>query len=122
MNFEFLFRRAHSRRRVERRYWSGASLNSFTACSKEVTTGMIGPIGSGLPQFGFPRRFAMIAFLPSLRLLAATDWIRPFCLRIQESRKSLPVLWDEPTLVKRDRLPLFAQKTMHKLSHYSVEN
>jgi hypothetical protein len=27
--------------------------------------GVIGPIGSGLPQFGFPRRFAMkIAFLP----------------------------------------------------------
>jgi hypothetical protein len=24
-----------------------------------VIVGVIGPIGSGLPQFGFPRRFAM---------------------------------------------------------------
>jgi hypothetical protein len=24
-----------------------------------VMVGVIGPIGSGLPQFGFPRRFAM---------------------------------------------------------------
>jgi hypothetical protein len=59
MYFEFLFRRAHSRRRVDRMYWSGLSLNSFTICSKEVTVGTTGPIGSGLPQFGFPRRFAI---------------------------------------------------------------
>src|SRR5205085_4629076 len=59
MYFEFLFLRAHSRRRVERMYWSGRSLYSFTACSKEVTVGMTGPIGSGLPQLGFPRRFAI---------------------------------------------------------------
>src|SRR3954469_16728577 len=44
----------------------GSKLNSLTACSKEVTTGMMGPIGSGLPQFGLPRRFAMIAFLPCI--------------------------------------------------------
>src|SRR5438477_12264622 len=60
MYFEFLFLRAHSRRRVERMYWSGRSLYSFTACSKEVTVGMTGPIGSGLPQLGFPRRFAIL--------------------------------------------------------------
>src|ERR1039458_7191730 len=59
MYFEFLFRRAHSRNRVERMYWSGLSLNSFTICSKEVTVGTTGPMGSGLPQFGFPRRFAI---------------------------------------------------------------
>src|SRR5262252_8012177 len=59
MYFEFLFRRAHSRRRVERRYWSGESLYSRTTCSNSVTVGVIGPIGSGLPQLGFPRRFAM---------------------------------------------------------------
>ncbi len=59
MYFEFLFRRAHSRRRVDRMYWSGVSLYSLTTCSKEVTVGTTGPIGSGLPQFGFPRRFAM---------------------------------------------------------------
>ena len=59
MYLEFLFLRAHSRRRVERKYWSGWSLNSFTACSNEVTTGIIGPMGSGFPQFGFPRRLAM---------------------------------------------------------------
>ena len=57
--FEFLFRRAHSRKRVDRIYWSGLSLNSFTICSKEVTVGTTGPMGSGLPQFGFPRRFAI---------------------------------------------------------------
>src|SRR6478752_3124464 len=59
MYLEFLFRLAHSRRRVERTYWSGVSLYSFTTCSKEVTVGTTGPIGSGLPQFGLPRRFAI---------------------------------------------------------------
>src|SRR5690348_1296197 len=59
MYFEFLLRRAHSRRRVERRYWSGVSLYSLTTCSNSVTVGTIGPIGSGLPQFGLPRLFAM---------------------------------------------------------------
>src|SRR5438132_182344 len=59
MYFEFLLRRAHSRKRVERWYCSGSSLNSFTACSKEGTTGMTGPMGSGFPQFGFPRRRAI---------------------------------------------------------------
>src|SRR5947209_18065743 len=62
MYFEFLFRLAHSRRRVERTYWSGVSLYSFTTCSKEVTVGTTGPIGSGLPQFGLPRRFAISYF------------------------------------------------------------
>src|SRR2546430_10268000 len=59
MYLEFLFRRAHSRRRVDRKYWSGVSLYSFTTCSNSVTVGTIGPIGSGLPQFGFPRLLAM---------------------------------------------------------------
>src|ERR1700761_986915 len=59
MYFEFLLRRAHSRRRVERTYWSGVSLSSLTTCSKDVMVGTTGPIGSGLPQLGFPRRFAM---------------------------------------------------------------
>jgi len=59
MYFEFLLRRAHSRRRVERRYWSGESLYSRTTCSNSVIVGVMGPIGSGLPQFGFPRLFAM---------------------------------------------------------------
>src|SRR5271170_883574 len=63
MYLEFLFRRAHSRRRVERMYWSGVNLNSFTTCSKEVTVGTTGPIGSGFPQFGLPRRFAIVSFL-----------------------------------------------------------
>src|SRR5208282_6497679 len=56
---EFLLRRAHSRRRVDRMNWSGGSLNSFVICSNEVTVGTTGPMGSGLPQFGFPRRFAI---------------------------------------------------------------
>src|SRR5580658_4250468 len=59
MYFEFLLRRAHSRRRVDRMYWSGVSLYSLTICSNDVTVGTTGPIGSGLPQFGFPRRFAI---------------------------------------------------------------
>lgn len=59
MYFEFLFRRAHSRKRVDRKYWSGDSLYSRTTCSNSVMVGVIGPIGSGLPQFGFPRRLAM---------------------------------------------------------------
>src|ERR1700704_3163792 len=59
MYFEFLLRRAHSRRRVDRRYWSGDSLYSRTTCSNSVIVGVMGPIGSGLPQFGFPRRLAM---------------------------------------------------------------
>jgi hypothetical protein len=58
MYFEFLLRRAHSRRRVERRYWSGESLYSRTTCSNSVIVGVMGPMGSGLPQFGFPRRLA----------------------------------------------------------------
>src|SRR6185312_9980897 len=62
--FEFLFRRAHSRSRVDRMYWSGVNLNSFTTCSNDVTVGTTGPIGSGLPQFGFPRRFAMFLQYP----------------------------------------------------------
>src|SRR5579872_2275284 len=60
MYLEFLLRRAHSRRRVERRYWSGESLYSRTTCSNSVMVGVIGPIGSGLPQFGFPRRLAIV--------------------------------------------------------------
>src|SRR5579863_8048912 len=59
MYLEFLLRRAHSRKRVERRYWSGESLYSRTTCSNSVMVGTIGPIGSGLPQLGLPRRFAM---------------------------------------------------------------
>jgi hypothetical protein len=37
-------------------------LNSLTACSNEVTTGMTGPMGSGLPQLGLPRRLAIVGF------------------------------------------------------------
>src|ERR1051326_8588852 len=59
MYFEFLFLRAHSRRRVERKYWSGESLYSRTTCSNSVTVGIIGPMGSGFPQLGLPRRLAM---------------------------------------------------------------
>src|SRR6202158_822240 len=59
MYLEFLFRRAHSRNCVERKYWSGESLYSCTTCSNSVIVGVTGPIGSGLPQLGFPRRLAM---------------------------------------------------------------
>jgi hypothetical protein len=69
--FEFLLRRAHSRSRVERRYWSGDNLYSRTTCSNSVTVGVTGPIGSGLPQLGFPRRFAIIAPLAGIRSISA---------------------------------------------------
>jgi hypothetical protein len=59
MYFEFLFRRAHSRSRVDRMYWLGCSLNSRVTRSNSVMVGITGPIGSGLPQLGFPRLFAM---------------------------------------------------------------
>jgi hypothetical protein len=65
MYFEFLLRRAHSRRRVERKYWSGVSLYSRTTCSNSVMVGTIGPMGSGLPQLGFPRRLAMKHAFPT---------------------------------------------------------
>jgi hypothetical protein len=29
-----------------------------------VTVGTTGPIGSGLPQFGLPRRFAILLYAP----------------------------------------------------------
>src|SRR5208282_4531033 len=77
MYLEFLFRRAHSRNRVERMYWSGVSLNSLTTCSKEVTVGTTGPIGSGFPQLGLPRRFAMFCFL--LGLLTLRETLSPAC-------------------------------------------
>src|SRR6202034_3506863 len=71
MYFEFLFRRAHSRSLVDRMYWSGVSLNSFTTCSNDVTVGTTGPIGSGLPQLGFPRRFAISFSVPLHNLISA---------------------------------------------------
>src|SRR3974390_3844325 len=68
MYLEFLFRRAHSRKRGERKYWSGESLYSRTTCSNSVIVGVIGPIGSGLPQFGFPRLLAMKT-VPFLKMI-----------------------------------------------------
>src|ERR1039458_7644927 len=77
MYLEFLFLRAHSRRRVERMYWSGWSLNSFTTCSNSVIVGTTGPIGSGLPQLGLPRRFAIFALFPLSRFNYVDDVIGP---------------------------------------------
>src|SRR5438067_2657598 len=74
MYLEFLFLRAHSRNRVERRYWSGVSLYSFTTCSNSVTVGMIGPIGSGFPQLGLPRLLAMkLASVPGFKSCSNLD-------------------------------------------------
>src|SRR5208337_3477737 len=77
MYLEFLFFRAHSRRRVERMYWSGWSLNSFTTCSNSVMVGTTGPIGSGLPQLGLPRRFAIVQFRPVFESLLTDDILGP---------------------------------------------
>jgi hypothetical protein len=68
MYLEFLFFLAHSRKRVERMYWSGWSLNSLTTCSNSVIVGTTGPIGSGLPQLGLPRRFAIVQFLSAFEI------------------------------------------------------
>src|SRR4029077_12257783 len=59
MYLEYLFARPHSRGRVDVKDWAGDSLSSCTTCSNSVIVGVTGPIGSGLPQFGFPRRLAM---------------------------------------------------------------
>src|SRR5579871_6763846 len=100
MYFEFLFLRAHSRRRVDRMYWSGCSLNSFTTCSNSVMVGTTGPMGSGLPQLGLPRRFAMCLLCPissedvfrmTVVLLAMpwpgalTDWIHETSTTIHDA-------------------------------------
>ena len=53
MYLEFLFFRAHSRKRVETNVLVGLKLNSSTTCSNSVIVGTTGPIGSGLPQFQF---------------------------------------------------------------------
>src|SRR5271167_2958844 len=94
MYLEFLFFRAHSRRRMERMYWSGWSLNSFTTCSNSVMVGTIGPIGSGLPQLGLPRRFAIVQcrpvfsmritfFGPSDPVASLSNWIHYTSTTIQ---------------------------------------
>src|ERR1017187_3296769 len=77
MYLEFLFLRAHSRRRVERMYWSGWSLNSFTTCSNSVIVGTTGPMCSGLPQLGLPRRFAIICALSAFEIYYEDDVIGP---------------------------------------------
>jgi hypothetical protein len=46
-----------------------------------VTVGTIGPIGSGLPQLGFPRRFAMDRVLPC-SVLRINDLVLPAVLLI----------------------------------------
>ncbi len=60
MYFEFLFLRAHfaepGRAQVLVRGQLVFANDLFELGDRE---GVIGPMGSGLPQFGFPRRFAM---------------------------------------------------------------
>jgi hypothetical protein len=46
-----------------------------------VIVGMIGPIGSGLPQFGFPRRFAMKNLRPRYVGIISTAWKTSLTLR-----------------------------------------
>src|ERR1700688_4080628 len=98
MYFEFLFRRAPSRRRVAAMYWSGVSFDSLTTCSKEVTVGTTGPIGSGLPQFGLPRRFAILGQILRKESLAPITrnslWYTGFPLRSRIGCES-------PTRIKR---------------------
>ena len=54
-----LLRLADSRKRIKSRYWSGDSLYSRTTSFKFSNGGGDRPDRLGLPQFGFPRRFAM---------------------------------------------------------------
>lgn len=67
MYFEFLLRHAHSRRRGELTYWSGARLKRSTARSNEVGSTITGASDTDFPQLGFPRRFA-IAILSLINL------------------------------------------------------
>src|ERR1035438_5730014 len=89
MYFEFLFFRAHSRSRVERMYWSGASLNSLTTCSNSVMVGTTGPMGSGFPQFGLPRRFAIMEKFLSLLDDLRPDWERCFSCQWMNQLQSI---------------------------------
>src|SRR5229473_3711721 len=87
MYLEFLFRRAHSRRRVDRKYWSGESLYSCTTCSNSVIVGVTGPMGSGLPQLGFPRRLAM-------KNIPSSQWDKDFFFQVSisfDSKKCLGI-------------------------------
>src|SRR5438309_789702 len=117
--FEFLFRLAHSRRRVERTYWSGVSLYSFTTCSKEVTVGTTGPIGSGLPQFGLPRRFAISYLSFALlfkQLLHRSNAFLLLCrYRPATCVRSLPIVHSMRFKVQKQR----CLRPLKPLSHHS---
>lgn len=108
----FLFRRAHSRRRVERMYWSGVSLNSFTACSNEVTTGITGPIGSGFPQFGFPRLLAIV--------MSSYLWIEKCVLKLKCWIPDCSLRFQFGTNYSRDRLLQRALQTTAKTLYHKA--
>jgi hypothetical protein len=83
-------------------YWSGVSLNSFTTCSNDVTVGTTGPIGSGLPQFGLPRRFAIdygpflvVVLVPSQRMLMM---YQTWSDAVPQSTNFTPKYWEKQGL------------------------
>jgi len=59
MYLESRFRSTHSRNCLELTYSFGLSLSLRAVCSNSVKVGIAAPAGWGLPQFGFPRRFAI---------------------------------------------------------------
>ena len=61
-HFEFFLATSHSRRRVERDIvWS--QFEFANTHSNSTMVGITGPIGSGLPQLGLPRLFAIYSVL-----------------------------------------------------------
>src|SRR6185437_3052087 len=112
MYLEFLFFRAHSRRRVERMYWSGLSLNSFTACSNEVTTGTTGPIGSGFPQFGFPRLLAIV--------MSSYLWIEKCVLKLKCWIPDSSLRFQFGTKYYRDRPATVSAANIAKTVHHKA--
>jgi hypothetical protein len=60
-----------------------------------VMVGTIGPIGSGLPQFGFPRRFAMkLAFRTArgMNLIDCAIYMILRCVRGMQGNRSLQLI------------------------------
>src|SRR3974377_2197089 len=87
-------------------YWSGANLNSLTTCSNSVMVGTTGPMGSGFPQFGLPRRFAM-----KLQPAFWIDRVRDRCRSLATNRRNVARPLSAATYIEQP----YCQRTMDHL-------